>query len=118
MRLMPTLVIEEDEVDLLLAALDAAIDDLLAGVGPEATARPRRRRPRREPGRPRLPARRDEEETMADWDELAEALADYTVNCNENARLRKMQRDWSRVLHFVCSDNGTLSRWKWIGGRS
>lgn len=43
---------------------------------------------------------------MADWAEIAEALADYTVNCNGNARLRKMQRDWSRVLHFVSSDTG------------
>jgi len=42
---------------------------------------------------------------MADWDELAEALADYTATCNTNERLRKMQRDWSRNLHFVCSDN-------------
>lgn len=44
---------------------------------------------------------------MADWGELAEALADYTRTCNENARLRKMQRDWTRTLHFVCSDTGT-----------
>ena len=44
---------------------------------------------------------------MADWDELAEALADYTVTCNTNERLRKMQRDWSRTLHFSCSDTGT-----------
>lgn len=42
---------------------------------------------------------------MADWDELAEALADYTQSCNNNARLRKMQRDWSKVLHFACEDN-------------
>lgn len=41
---------------------------------------------------------------MADWDELREALADYTITCNENERLRKMQRDWTRVLHFACSD--------------
>ncbi len=41
---------------------------------------------------------------MADWDEISEALADYTISCNENQRLRKMQRDWSRMLHFVCSD--------------
>ncbi|HEX7459906.1 MAG TPA: SCP2 sterol-binding domain-containing protein, partial [Acidimicrobiales bacterium] len=44
---------------------------------------------------------------MASWDELAEALADYTVSCNENARLRKMQRDWSRTLHFICADTGS-----------
>ena len=45
---------------------------------------------------------------MADWGELEEALADYTVSCNSNERLRKMQRDWSRLLHFECSDNGVL----------
>ncbi len=45
---------------------------------------------------------------MADWDELAEALADYTESCNGNDRLRKMQRDWTRTLHFVCSDTDTM----------
>ena len=44
---------------------------------------------------------------MADWEELAEALADYTQSCNGNERLRKMQRDWSRMLHFICSDTDT-----------
>jgi len=44
---------------------------------------------------------------MAQWDELSEALADYTLNCNGNERLRKMQRDWSRTLHFICSDTAT-----------
>ena len=45
MRLMPALVIAEQEIDMLLAALRAAIADLLAGAGPEerAPARPRRR---------------------------------------------------------------------------
>ena len=42
---------------------------------------------------------------MADWQEIDEALADYTVSCNTNERLRKMQRDWTRVLHFVCTDS-------------
>ncbi len=42
---------------------------------------------------------------MATWEELDEALADYTTSCNTNERLRKMQRDWSRVLHFICSDS-------------
>jgi acetylornithine/succinyldiaminopimelate/putrescine aminotransferase len=45
MRLMPALVIEPEDVDFLLAALNAAIEDLLAGAGPadSAPARPRRR---------------------------------------------------------------------------
>jgi putative sterol carrier protein len=43
---------------------------------------------------------------MADWQELSEALDDYTISCNSNERLRKMQRDWTRVLHFICSDAG------------
>ncbi len=41
---------------------------------------------------------------MATWEELDEALADYTATCNANERLRRMQKDWSRVLHFRCSD--------------
>jgi len=45
---------------------------------------------------------------MATWQELDEALADYTVQCNSNERLRKMQRDWSRRLHFVCTDNDVI----------
>jgi putrescine aminotransferase len=48
MRLMPALVIEEQEIDLLLAALQSAIEDLLAGAGPEEEAP---RRPRRRPAR-------------------------------------------------------------------
>ena len=45
MRLMPALVIEEEEVDFLLASLDRAIEDLVSGAGPEESAptRPRRR---------------------------------------------------------------------------
>jgi putative sterol carrier protein len=45
---------------------------------------------------------------VAQWEEVAEALADYTLSCNGNDRLRKMQRDWSRTLHFICSDTGTV----------
>jgi putrescine aminotransferase len=52
MRLMPTLVIGEEEVDFLLEALDGAIADLLAGRGPEESAPVRpRRRPVRSTGR-------------------------------------------------------------------
>ena len=47
-------------------------------------------------------------ESVAEWDELREALDDYTISCNENVRLRKMQRDWSRTLHFVCSDSTVM----------
>jgi putrescine aminotransferase len=43
MRLMPSLVIEPDEVDFLLEALALALADLRAGVGPDETPRARRR---------------------------------------------------------------------------
>lgn len=45
MRLMPSLVIEADEVDFLLDALGRAVEDLVSGVGPDETTpvRPRRR---------------------------------------------------------------------------
>lgn len=43
---------------------------------------------------------------MADQREILAALADYQRQCNENARLRRMQRDWSRRLHFQASDTG------------
>src|SRR5450759_1885181 len=49
MRLMPSLVIEEAEVDFLLEALDRAISDLVSGAGPEE---PTPTRPRRRPVRP------------------------------------------------------------------
>lgn len=41
---------------------------------------------------------------MATSQEILDALADYQVQCNENKRLRKMQRDWSKLLHFVADD--------------
>jgi acetylornithine/succinyldiaminopimelate/putrescine aminotransferase len=49
MRLMPSLVIEPAEVDFLLEALERAINDLVAGAGPEE---PIPARPRRRPARP------------------------------------------------------------------
>jgi putative sterol carrier protein len=42
---------------------------------------------------------------MATQQEITEALADFQVQCNENARLRKMQRDWSKIIHMVAEDN-------------
>jgi putative sterol carrier protein len=43
---------------------------------------------------------------MATADEIMEALADFQVQCNDNKRLRRMQRDWSKVLHFNAIDTG------------
>ena len=37
---------------------------------------------------------------MASGEQILEALADYQIQCNQNARLRRMQRDWTRLLHF------------------
>ncbi len=51
MRLMPSLVIEEVEVDFLLDAVDRAIADLVSGTGPEESSNTRvRRRPARPAG--------------------------------------------------------------------
>jgi putative sterol carrier protein len=42
---------------------------------------------------------------MATSQEILEALADYQVQCNSNVRLRRMQRDWSKLLHFNADDS-------------
>jgi len=41
---------------------------------------------------------------MANSEEIMEALSDFQVQCNNNKRLRKMQRDWTKVLHFTTID--------------
>jgi putative sterol carrier protein len=43
---------------------------------------------------------------MATSKDIIEALADYKEQCNNNKRLRRMQRDWSKLLHFTASDTG------------
>jgi len=43
---------------------------------------------------------------MASADEIMEALEDFKEQCNSNKRLRRMQRDWSKVLHYAASDTG------------
>ncbi len=43
---------------------------------------------------------------MATADEIMEALEDFKEQCNNNKRLRRMQRDWSKVLHYEASDTG------------
>jgi hypothetical protein len=45
---------------------------------------------------------------MATREEILDALADYQVQCNNNQRLRRMQRDWSRLLHFHADDTGDM----------
>jgi putative sterol carrier protein len=41
---------------------------------------------------------------MADQSEVLEAMTEYTKLSNGNARLRKMNRDWSKVVHFHATD--------------
>ena len=43
---------------------------------------------------------------MAGSDEIMEALLDFMKQCNENKRLRRMQRDWTKLLHYVATDTG------------
>ena len=43
---------------------------------------------------------------MATGQEILEALADYQAQCNKNERLRRMQRDWTRLLHFHAEETG------------
>ncbi len=41
---------------------------------------------------------------MATSDEIMEALKDFTEQCNGNKRLRRMQRDWTKKLHYKTID--------------
>lgn len=41
---------------------------------------------------------------MATTAEILEALADYQEQCNGNERLRRMQKEWTRRLHFRATD--------------
>jgi len=41
---------------------------------------------------------------MATKQEILEALLDYQVQCNNNQRLRRMQRDWNKIIHISTSD--------------
>ena len=43
---------------------------------------------------------------MATSEEIIEALADFKEQCNNNKRLRRMQRDWTKVLHYKAIDTG------------
>jgi putative sterol carrier protein len=43
---------------------------------------------------------------MATAAEIRAGLDDYRQRCNDNARLRKMLRSWTRHVHFVATDTG------------
>jgi putative sterol carrier protein len=45
---------------------------------------------------------------MATQAEIAEALADYQRRCNDNARLRKMLKGWTRSCEFRSLDSDTV----------
>ncbi|GBD93890.1 hypothetical protein BMS3Abin05_01485 [bacterium BMS3Abin05] len=53
---------------------------------------------------------------MATKKEILEALADYQINCNNNKRLRKMQRNWTRKLNFVAEDTGDVFSMEVVNG--
>lgn len=41
---------------------------------------------------------------MATSAEIMEALEDYKIQCNSNQRLRRMQRDWTKLIHFITEE--------------
>lgn len=45
---------------------------------------------------------------MATAEEIMEGLADFKEQCNNNKRLRRMQRDWTKVLHYKAIDTGDV----------
>jgi putative sterol carrier protein len=53
---------------------------------------------------------------MATSQEILEALADYQEQCNANERLRRMQKDWTRRLHFRATDTGDWFTMEVIAG--
>lgn len=55
---------------------------------------------------------------MASQQEITEALLDFQQRCNENARLRRMQRDWTRVLHIVAADNDSRHTMTVVAGET
>lgn len=60
---------------------------------------------------------------MATSEEIMEALEDFQTQCNGNKRLRRMQRDWTKVLHFHAIDTGdvftqTVEAGEILGNRS
>lgn len=42
---------------------------------------------------------------MATAKEIHEGLEDYQRRCNDNPKLRKMLRSWTRLIHFTATDS-------------
>lgn len=55
---------------------------------------------------------------MASQQEITDALLDFQQRCNENARLRRMQRDWSKVVHILAEDNGSRHTMTVVAGET
>jgi len=55
---------------------------------------------------------------MAGADEILQALIDFQKQCNDNQRLRRMQRDWSRLLHYRATDTGDTFRMQVAAGEA
>ncbi|MHB1420646.1 MAG: SCP2 sterol-binding domain-containing protein [Bacillota bacterium] len=45
---------------------------------------------------------------LATSEELAESLNTFCKNCNENDRLKIMNRDWNRHINVRATDNGAV----------
>lgn len=45
---------------------------------------------------------------MATSEEIMEAIDDFKGQCNGNKRLRRMQRDWTKVIHYKATDTGDI----------
>lgn len=55
---------------------------------------------------------------MATQAEITEALLDFQVQCNDNERLRRMQRDWTKVIHLVAEDNDSRHTMTVVNGET
>jgi putative sterol carrier protein len=53
---------------------------------------------------------------MATHEEITEALMDYQVQCNQNQRLKRMNRDWSRVILIQANDTESTHTMTVIAG--
>ncbi len=53
---------------------------------------------------------------MADRNEVLEAMKEYVQLSNGNSRLRKMNRDWNKVVHFHATDTNDDFKMKVVAG--